>query len=161
MIEKWPEADKKLIDKKAEKEFRELQKIISKIRNIRSSYHIDPARIIEAYSKKIENNEIVERLAKINVIPGEKSGTIKIASSYLSLCLDIANVLDVGKEIKKLKVEIIGAEKSIKNSISLMNNKGFVKNASDMVKQRTLAGIAYNEEELKKKKELLKSLETL
>ena len=65
MIEKWPEAKKDLIDKKATEEFNNLQIIITSIRNIRSSYHIDPVKIIEAYG---ENNLIISKLARVNFI---------------------------------------------------------------------------------------------
>lgn len=160
MIEKWPEADKKLIDKKAEKEFGELQEIISKIRNIRSSYHIDPARIIKASSKKVGNKEIIEKLARVKIIEGQGKG-LRISGKADRLILDIATLIDIEKEKKRLRDDISNLDRLFLKTETLLRNKNFVKNApKDVIEQNKLRLKEYKDK-IQLQRDLLKSLEKL
>jgi valyl-tRNA synthetase len=74
MIQSWPVPVKKLINTKAEKEFKIIQNIIIGIRNIRAKHKIEPAQIVKAYAftktkKKLvgEQKKIIERLARVEL----------------------------------------------------------------------------------------------
>lgn len=160
MIEKWPEADKKLIDKKAEKEFGELQEIISKIRNIRSSYHIDPARIIKASSKKVGNKEIIEKLARVKIIEGRGKG-LRISGKADRLILDITTLIDIDKEKKRLRDDISNLDRLFLKTETLLRNKNFVKSAPKDVVGQNKSRIKEYKDKIQLQRDLLKSLEKL
>ena len=155
MVAKWPVADKKLIDKKSEREFKSLQEIIGKIRNMRSSYKIDPARVITAYGTKIKNQEIIEKLARV-AIKNEKSAnkTIKIAN----LKLDIAELIDIEKEKARLQKEIENLEKLVKNTEGLLANKKFMASAPKDVVVQNKSRLKEYQEKLVGQRELLENL---
>lgn len=158
MVEKWPASDGKMIDKKAEKDFKNVQSIITKIRTLRSSYRIDPAKIIDAYCEKIENKEIIEKLARIRFVGG------KVAVKMIKIDkinLDIASLIDVKKEIERMEKEIKSMESAILKLETLLKNGNFIQNAPkniiDENKDRTNE---YNEK-LKIQKELFDNLRKL
>ena len=155
MIEKWPVTDKKLIDKKAEREFQKLQEIIGQVRNIRSSYKIDPVRVITAYSLKITNQEIIEKLARVKIVNSKPTTkTIKIAN----LNLDIAELIDTEKEKARLQKEIENLEKLVTNTEKLLSNKKFISSAPKEISERTKGNLKEYQEKLENQKELLKNL---
>ncbi|HRY82085.1 MAG TPA: valine--tRNA ligase [Candidatus Moranbacteria bacterium] len=155
MVEKWPESDKKLIDKKAEKEFQELQEIIGKIRNIRSSYHIDLGKIISATANKISNKEIIEKLARVKIF-SEKSTKKLIKVS--SLGLDVAELIDTEKEKKSLEKEIENLENLISKNSALLANKNFLKSAPKEIVDNNKNKMLEYKTKLKTNKELFNNL---
>jgi valyl-tRNA synthetase len=161
MVEKWPEEDKNLIDKKAIDEFEALQEIITKIRNIRTNYHIAPTQIIEAYSAISDDNEILEKLARVKIIPDKKSKTIKVTSKNISLGLDIAGIIDVKKEIANLEKEIKNLENSISKTEMLLKNDNFLKKADADVINETNVRVKEYKETLQVQRDLLKDLQQL
>ena len=131
MIEKWPEAQKELVDKKAVEEFENLKNIIGKIRNLRSSYHIELAKIIDAYG--IENI-IIAKLVRVKFI-GEKTKKklISISSGKIKIGLDISGIIDVQKELANIKEGIRNLEDLMKKNEKMLKNKNFIANASESV----------------------------
>lgn len=166
MIQKWPEADKKLINTKSEREFGELQEIITKIRNIRASYSIDPGKSIEAYGTKIENAEIIEKLAKIScscrtattATTATSENGIAIAGKNIKITLNVASLIDIEKEKIKLKKEIKNLENLISKNVSLLANKDFLKSAPKDIIEQNKNKLKEYQEKLKNQKELLKNL---
>jgi len=157
MVEKWPEADKKLIDKKSQKEFTDLQEVITKIRTLRASYHIAPAQIIDAYGK-VDNKEIVEKLARVKITEGKaKNKAIKING----LDLDIANLVDIKKEIANLEKEIKNLENAIAKTETLLSNKNFTEKADEDIIMQTQARVNEYKDKLKIQKELFENLKKL
>ena len=163
MVAKWPVADEKLIDEKAEKEFQKLQELITKVRNLRSSYKIDPARVIKAYATKIENKEIIERLARVEIyIKGSKSPIGLLEPGKLikvgSLNLDVSKLVDIEKEKIRLQKEIENLEKLVVNTEKLLANEKFVKSAPEEVVAQNKERLKEYQEKLENQKELLKNL---
>lgn len=158
MIEEWPVVDGKIIDRKAEKEFRTLQNIISKIRNLRASYRINPSQIMEAYADKIPNKEIIEKLARIKII-SRKTGnkTIKIDK----LKLKIAEFIDVKKEIDRMENEIKNLESAIAKTEMLLANKNFLESARvEIININRIKVLEYRQK-LKSQQNLLRDLKRL
>ncbi len=131
MIEKWPVAEKKFLDKKAQVDFASLQQVVAKIRNIRTSYHIDPGKTIQVFTKKTENKEILEKLAriKIDVVSKVESAGVVIVGKNIKLTLAIFDLIDIEKEKTRLANEIANLENLIAKAELLFKNKKFMKNA--------------------------------
>jgi valyl-tRNA synthetase len=155
MVEKWPEVNKKLINQKTEKEFSDLQEKIIKIRNLRANYHIEQNKVITAYAKNSEYKEIIEKLARVNILVAKSSGKTVMLPG---LELDIANVTDIEKETKKIKENINLLENNIKRNKILLKNDRFMKKASKTVINKFLTSTADYENKLKIQKELLKMI---
>lgn len=163
MIQKWPENDRKLLDKKSEKEFNNLANIISKIRNVRSSYHIEPAKIITVYAKNIKEKGIIERLSRIK-IGNEKNKDkrlLEISTPGFSLKIDIAEFIDISKELALIKKEIVNFENLIKKNESLLKNKNFAKGAPKEVVENNRQKLEEYKEKLKIQKELEANLQKI
>jgi valyl-tRNA synthetase len=181
MVAKWPTANKKMIDKKSEKEFADLQDIIGKIRNLRSSYHIDPGILISAQGKNfhphtkdnhislrlrdnnfgvgVKNPEIIERLARVKFgVLSEKNEGVTISGKHMKIVLDIAGMIDVGKEKERLQKEIINLDGLISKNDNLLKNKKFINSApKDVIEQNKNKLLEYKIK-LKVQKELLAGL---
>jgi len=154
MVAKWPVSDKKLIDKKSEREFQKLQELITKIRNLRSSYKIDPAKIVMAYGK-VASCEIIERLARVKITSGGAAGkVIRVAS----LRLDVAELIDIEKEKVRLQKEIENLENLVQKTEGLLANKKFTASAPKEIVAQNKARLKEYQEKLRAQKELLKNL---
>ena len=160
MVEKWPVADKKLIDKKAEKEFGNLQEIIIKIRNIRSNYRIAPSEIIEAYAKNLKNQEIIEKLGRVKFFDMKKQG-IEISVKEMKIVLNIAELIDVEKEKKNFEKEIANLENLIAKNTALLANKNFLASAPKEIVENNKIKLEEYKEKLELQKNLLNNLKKL
>jgi valyl-tRNA synthetase len=171
IIQKWPKSDKKLINKKAEKEFEKISEIIYKIRNIRSSYHVSPAAKLGVYADKIHplrqpadgGSEIIEKLARVKIESGkiQKQKLMEISVPGLSLKLDIAGLIDTKKEIKSIEKEIQNLEEVIDRNEAMLKNKSFIKNAPKEIVEANRQKLAEYQKKLKIQKTLQKNLEKL
>ena len=160
MVAKWPVSDDTLIDKKVEKEFEALRNIISKIRNLRSSYRINPADIIEAGGKKIKNVEIIEKLARVKFEKDlvEELCTTAVSERGYKILLNIYNLIDLPKEKARLQKEIENFEKLIFNMQKTLANKNFVQSAPKEIVAQNKERLQEYQEKLKNQKELLENL---
>lgn len=163
MAGKWPKTQKELIDKKAESSFNGLKDLIVKIRNVRANYHITPAKTIEAYSEKtVAEKEIIEKLGRVKITTGKIKGrTVKVSSRMQSLNLDIAKLIDAGKELEAIKKERKNLENLIVKNEAVLENKSFLEGAPAEVVKATRARLSEYKEKLKTQKELEKNLRSL
>lgn len=163
MIEKWPKSEKKFIDKKAENDFSDLQEFIGKIRNIRSSYHIDPAGMIPAFGKVKADKGIIEKLARVAIgTDKEKEGKmVQVATRKRTLGLDIAGSIDVEKELISIDKEIENLESLILKNSGMLKNKKFVAGAPKEIVESAKARVREYEDKLQIQKELRKSLKSI
>ena len=157
MVEKWPVADKKLVDKKAEKEFQNLQEIITKVRNLRSNYHIEPGKIITAYGKNIKNTEIIGRLARVK-FDGQSAKGIAVSAGKIKISLDISGMVDMEKEKVRLKKEIQNLETLAIKTEGLLKNKKFLESAPKVIVAQNKVKLVEYENRIKIQRELLKNL---
>lgn len=157
MVENWPTADKKTKDAKAEKEFKNLKDIITKIRNLRSSYHISPAEIINAYGD-MKNKEIIEKLARVKIVSENSS---KKTISVSGLELDIISLIDIKKEITSLEKEIGNLENSVSRAEALLENENYLKKAGEETINLTKTRISEYKDKLANYQELLNNLKEL
>lgn len=162
MVAKWPENDSDLIDEKAEKTFGELQAAVVKIRTLRSSYHIEPAKIINAYAEEIENKEIIEKLARVKIISEKAEGKIiAVSSGNIKINLDIASLIDAEKESARLQKESDNLEKAIQKIEKLLENTKFVASAPKEIVAENKKRLEEYKNKLAEQKELIQNLKNL
>jgi valyl-tRNA synthetase len=158
----WPKADKKMINAKAQEDFSALQELVIKIRNIRSSYHIDPARKIEAYARDISGQEIIERLGRIRIITEKpKKKMLRVSGKGLKLDLDMTKLIDVKKETEALNKEIKNLENLIAKTEALAKNENFRNKASADIINETNARLDGYKQKLSIQKELEQDIKSL
>lgn len=162
MIKKWPAAHKDFIDKKAQTNFKDLADLIVKIRNIRSNYHISPSEIIEAYGKKIENPEIIEKLSRIKIVTKKpENKLLKVASGEIALELNVADLIDVKQELDSICKAIKNCESNITKTEALSKNKNFLNKANADIINATNARLDEYKQKLEIQKELEENLKSL
>ncbi|HEX9664369.1 MAG TPA: valine--tRNA ligase, partial [Patescibacteria group bacterium] len=120
MVSRWPAVDKKLIDKKAEKDFELIRQIITAVRNARAENKIAPAKKIKAvvYGKDqaglIEDqSEIIKTLARLSEIevktgsarqpPGKSIG---VFVGKTEIYLPVSDLIDLAQEKARLEKEL-------------------------------------------------------
>ncbi len=162
MIEKWPTADKKMIDKKTEREFNRIMEVVSRIRNVRSIYHIEPAKILDVYADKIKEKEIIEKLARVKIKTNiDKKNLMEILIPGFSLQIDIVDLIDMQKELTLNEKEIKSLEELIAKNEMMLKNKGFVKNAPEEIIEASKQRLLEYKERLKIQKESQDNLRKL
>lgn len=155
IISRWPEAEPAWQDLKAESEMNLIQEIIRAIRDIRTNVN----RIRSANNQKVipslpeiyintsndvidvleSNREAITTLANVeNLIIGERPSNIKgsiikvVADSYsntVQIIAPLADLIDVDKEIKRLKEKLNEVESHVKRSEERLTNENFLKKA--------------------------------
>lgn len=160
MVEKWPIAEKYRSEAKTEKEFASLQKIIIKIRNLRTDYKIPPATIISAIAKNIGHQKAIEKLARVKISekPITEKRLVIISAGNIKIGLDIAGIIDVEKEKRRLGSEIKNLENVAARTKALLENEGFMKKAPKEVIVQNRDKLKEYQNKLKIQKGLLKNL---
>ncbi|HTY13770.1 MAG TPA: valine--tRNA ligase [Candidatus Omnitrophota bacterium] len=136
MVQKWPEANDKLIDEKAEKEMDEVIGLIRAIRNVRATLGVPPGTQVKIICGKNLNHErsaYVKALAKVSeIVSGDfpphtvvtDTGEIKWGMTVEGL-IDMAAVkARLTKDYEKLLSEI----EKVRGRLGDMN---FLKNATE------------------------------
>ena len=159
MVEKWPVTDKKLLDKKSQVDFASLQQVVTKIRNVRTNYHIDPGKTIQVFAKKIENKEVLKKLAriKIDIVSKIDAKGIVVVGKNIKLTLTLTDLIDVKKEKARLEKEVANLEGLIVKTDALLKNKNFVKSAPKEIILVNQTKLKEYSEKLKIQQELLKN----
>jgi valyl-tRNA synthetase len=170
MIADWPKAEKKLSNKKAEKDFEIIKNVITAIRGMRADYKIEPAKRVslEIYggtkTKILEEQAgIVRHLARVEDLVIKKSGTKPAWSAGavvegVEIYLPLAGLIDVAKEKTRLEKDLGEAEKYLAILKNKLDNKSFVANAPKELVAAEKEKARSQEEKVKKIKEQVKSL---
>ncbi len=161
MVAAWPKSEKKFVDREFKKDFRDLVNLITMIRNLKSSYRIDPAQILEVYCEGKIEKDIIEKLARVSITQGvafNKRKMIKLSTPRRALFLDIAKSVDIAKELENAQKEIAELEGLVGKNEGMLKNKNFVAGAPATVIEATKTRIVEYKNRLKVKKELVKDL---
>ena len=163
MVKKWPKSEKKLINQKAKEDFTDFRELITRIRNTRSNYHINPNETTLAFSEKIKEKVLIEHLVRIKFLTANdaKGKLINIKTRKRSLGLDISHVVDVKKEIETIKGEIANLEGLLKKTENLLNNQKFVNGASKEIVESYRVKLREYEEKIIVQQGLLRGLSRL
>jgi valyl-tRNA synthetase len=172
MIEPWPD-NERFYRPQAEEDMRLLIQVIRAIRNIRNEFNIPPGMKIpvqvvtadtEKAAKIMKNQDYAENMANLKEItvggPQEKR-PLQALSAYLvdiEILVPVEGVIDVEKEIRRLKKELQATEQDIKRLESKLSNQGFISKAPAEVVEREKAR---QKENVEKREGIVKRLQTL
>jgi len=165
MLQEWPKADKKFIDKKAEAQMELLKEIITKIRNIKAEMGVqtkDVELIFVASKKKeqeiLHNGEafikFLAKAVKITVVSSIEKKPEQSATGVVSdiqFFIPLKGLIDLDKEIERLKKEQGNIELQLERLAKTLANKEFVAKAPPeaVAKQKT------SQKELKEKQNII------
>ncbi|RMD46914.1 MAG: valine--tRNA ligase [Aquificota bacterium] len=167
-IANYPEFDSNKLFEKDEEIIEGLKELIVAIRATRADFRIEPSRKINV-SIKPESKEIESILNSLSnslkgLIKAEKldistdikkpENMIVVVSNIAEAYLDLAQIIDVNKELERQKKLLKDIEKSISISEKKLSNENFVKKAPSYVveKEKQLY------EDLKEKAEKIKKV---
>lgn len=169
-ISSWPKYDESKVLSEDEELFASIQGMVSALRNIRSEMGVSPKEDIEVLIKS-ENAEFIEAnewiIRKLQVIKSlfisKDLKKPKACASALigndEIYVQMFGIVDVDKEIERIKKEINRVEGFLKGVNGKLNNSNFVDNAPDDVVQNERNKKRDGEANLEKLKEQLKDFE--
>lgn len=144
MVTPWP-GDSNDVDTDAETAFGELRSLVTKIRNLRATYHIDPTqRLTGTLTTKGVDFSVsypaIERLARIDIVTSfDGSSAELIISDRLSASVSLDGVIDIDAERARLGKELTEAEKYAKSLEAKLGNPSFTDRAPETVVMQTRA----------------------
>lgn len=123
--------------------FEDVRELITKIRNFRSIYHIEPAKILtisidSSIPNILKNTPVIERLARV-LIDKAASGSLArlIVSDRLAANVSLDGVIDIKKEKAQLESELADAEKYIASLKTKLANPNFTERAKPEIVDAT------------------------
>lgn len=137
MVEKWPVADEKKIDEKAEMEMESLVGLIRGTRNVRAAFNIQHSqqiKLILSGSIGSEKESYLKALVKVSDIEvSEKypKHTALASVSSLILGVPLEGLIDLEKESSRLTKERDKLEQEIKKVNERLQSESFLKNATE------------------------------
>ncbi|MCX5725830.1 MAG: valine--tRNA ligase, partial [Candidatus Saganbacteria bacterium] len=166
IISGWPKAEGKFIDKKVDLEMQKIMDVIRSIRNIRAEVGVPQKKEAEVIlvASGSDDRKILEE-AKNHIINLCNAADVKIEKSLkkkpensatavasgIEIYMPLAGLIDIEKEVKRLKDEVEKIEEEIEKVETKLLNKQFILRANPEAVQKDRA----KEEELKKKKEII------
>ncbi len=164
MLAEWPEVEQEKIDEDIEEEMGLIMEVITSIRNIRNEMKVNPGKDIEAILVSNNNSDIlrngkdyIKDLANVGDLTIEKEISKKPEKSSTSIVsgveviLPLAGMVDIDKEIERLKKDLKEIESEIKRAEGKLNTDGFVNKAPEKIVEKERNKL----EEYKNKKEKL------
>lgn len=165
MLEKWPEIKEKFEYEEEEKNIEAIKGIIVNIRNVRANMNVVPSKktklifVTKKYKGLIDNSsEILKKLGYAESIEVKEdkenisSNAISIVGEGIEVFIPFEELVDVEKELERLKGEKTKLEAEVQRASKMLANKGFVEKAPK-------AKIEEEEEKLAKYKEMLETVE--
>ncbi len=157
IVAEWPQADKKLIDARAEKEFAALMDIVRAIRNARAEFNVEPGKRIPAIiaagsaAKRLDaQRDTLVLLARLDanefrIEPrAEKPAqALALMSGKIEIYLPLAGMIDVAKEKARLAGELAKVGGDIARAETLLAGE-FSRRAPKDVVQKTRDTLAAN-----------------
>ncbi|MFA6603932.1 MAG: valine--tRNA ligase [Patescibacteria group bacterium] len=169
MVAVWPKvAAKRAVP--AVKEFALVQEAVVAIRNLRSTYKVEPGKVIEAVIFAGAKLALFKKQA--HLITGlAKVGDLKIAAKgkqpekaagavvgKVQIFVPLGSLIDLGAEKKRLEAEIVEAERYLAALAAKLGNENFVARAPAPVVAAEKEKLAVQKEKVGKLKEQLAQL---
>ncbi|MBA3825113.1 MAG: valine--tRNA ligase [Ktedonobacterales bacterium] len=163
IIARWPTAEQRQMDDKAEADFALLKESISRIRDARQSFDVEKGRKIHVImvggtrAKLLrEQSTIIERLATTNPpevlakLAKKPEGAITLLVEDIEIYLPLEGLVDLTKERKRLDDAIIKATEDAERTRAKLANEQFVSRAKADIVQTERDRLAAQEETLGK-----------
>ncbi|NLX11400.1 MAG: valine--tRNA ligase [Chloroflexi bacterium] len=149
ILARWPEADLRYLDSRAEADFAVLIDLVRGIRNARAEYGVEPSReitaLIDPGAQRVlidTHRDMFARLCNVRQVellaPGaaapDKAATI--VSADVTAYLPLADLVDLDAERARLTAELESLNAQIQRTEGLLHNENFVSRAKSEVVQR-------------------------
>jgi valyl-tRNA synthetase len=159
MLEKWPEADEKMIDVKVEEQINILMEVVRGIRNIRAEFNVPHSKEVEVIlvtDKAFEESYIkvlakVGRITIVKKMEEKPKQSASIVISGVEIYVPLAGLIDFEKEIGRLKKEDQAIDLELGRIAKLLADDNFVSRATPEAVEKQKA----REKELKEKKKII------
>ncbi len=173
MVAPWPEADEAWIDDEAEAELAHVQALITQVRRLRKEYGIAEGKEVDivvsgappSLQTALETQgDSLRRLARVGSAsvaegPAEGVGAHAILESGAELFLPLAGVIDIDKEVARLRNEMERLEGHVASAQKKLANENFVTRAPEAVVEKEREKARGLEEQRTKLGEKLAQLE--
>jgi len=169
-VSKWPTFDEEKVSSSDEELFENMQGMISALRNIRAENGLSPKADIEVlinsenFEVLTENEWVLRKLQPMKSlhiaddVKKPKASAAAIVGKD-EIYIPLAELIDVDKEIERIKSEIERIEGWLKGINGKLNNPNFVENAPEAVVENERNKKRDGEENLAKLKEQLTEFE--
>ncbi|MDO4953397.1 MAG: class I tRNA ligase family protein, partial [Synergistaceae bacterium] len=171
MKNSWPKARLETLDEKAAADMKFIQEIIRTIRSLRAEARIAPSQQIPRVEITVhddaklalakENERQILLLTRVETIVVSENKPEKSLASVLDdvqIYLPVGDLLDVEKEIQRLKADLAKLEKDIAKSSGKLANQNFMDRAPAEVIEKEKTELAENSAKKERMLENLKSL---
>ena len=169
MVSSFPEVKEGHINPSLEQEIGELMEAVRVIRNLRASANVSPAkkvtvRVVKSdnESKVFENHKNMicnlARAERLDIVDSKPAGHLVGLMDATEVCLDLAGVINLEAELKRVVNEIAKINKEKSKISCKLENKNFVEKAPVEVVQKIRDGIEAYEQQLEKLNEYQKEL---
>jgi valyl-tRNA synthetase len=157
MVVAYPQADSSLLDAQAERDWGLVQELIVGIRNIRSEYKVEPARLVAATVVAGERAALIESqralMTRLARVAGEQLAIVEriderpktaatVVIGDVEVFLPLAGLIDLEAERARLRKELDATEQDAQRREARLGNAGFVDKAPPAVVQRERDGLA-------------------
>ncbi len=151
MVADFPNHEKLLDFSEEEQEIELLKTVISGIRNVRAELGIHPGlklevvflphtplaeKVLDEHSSSISNLARVEKISFINSEQEKPLGAASFITEDLEIFIPLEGVVDIDKEMAKLKKEMAKAEKELNRIKGKLANTNFIEKAPEEVVQK-------------------------
>lgn len=140
MTQRFPEVVKKFAFRKERNLIDGVTELISKIRNARAEMNVAPSKTVnlfvksqEDFSDIVEAQLYIEKLvnAKVTFVDTliEDKNSVSIVSNCAEAQIPLGDLVNIEKEVERIKKEIATTEQEIARANGKLNNAGFVAKA--------------------------------
>ncbi|MDF2953296.1 MAG: Valyl-tRNA synthetase [Thermodesulfobacterium sp.] len=150
IVAKYPVFEKKFVDEECEKLVNILQELVVGIRSVKAEYNLTSKMnlniIFKSTDKKIldfveSQKEVIKFLAKISDIDlkseyKKRKGEVSVVSSEGEIFINLADLIDIEKEVKRLEKEKEKIEKKLVQIEKKLKNKNFLERAPKEVVEK-------------------------
>ena len=167
MLAKYPKATKKLAFGQEAEVVEDIKELISKIRNARATYGVEPGKKVRVFVKT-ENQDIkqcahyIKKLANAESVLFEEAPqqdkNVSVITHLSNAEIPLGDLVDKVKELARIEKELAKAQKEIDFANVKLQNPNFVAKAPQALvekeREHLAKFIAIKEELLKQKSEL-------
>lgn len=172
MLAEWPKADRALSNQAAEVEATLIIEATVAIRQIRHDLKLSPKKPVDAVFASSDESKIklikdhedeIKILAGLGSVSYEQAGhkqgqAAKAVVSGVELYVPLSGLVDIDKEISRLRAEIASIEAELSKAQAKLNNPGFVAKAAPEIVQKVrdaAAGLTEKQDKLRHQMDLL------
>ncbi len=175
MLQPYPEAEDRLIDKSSEQDLEWIKTFILGVRRIRSEMDIGPGKSLpvllanwtEQDRNRFETNQlIINKVSKLESViwldsADEAPESATALAGEMKILIPLAGLIDKQAEIERLHKEIEKIDSNLGKTLGRLNNKAFTDKAPEQVVNQTRAMAEEQQTSLKQLKEQLEKIESI